>query len=66
MRSWRDLYLAGKGIAIYNPQGEQIAHIDVPEPWSANVCFGGKNRDVLFITASTAIYTMQMNVRGVE
>jgi gluconolactonase len=61
-----NLYLAGNGITIYNPQGEKIAHIDIPEPWSANVCFGGKNRDVLFITASTAIYTMKMNVRGVE
>jgi gluconolactonase len=61
-----NLYLAGNGITIYNPQGEKIAHIDIPEPWSANICFGGKNRDVLFITASTAIYTMKMNVKGVE
>ena len=61
-----NLYLAGKGVAIYNPKGEKIAHIDIPEPWSANVCFGGRNRDVLFITASKAIYTMKMNVRGVE
>jgi gluconolactonase len=61
-----NLYMAGNGITIYNPQGEKIAHIDIPEPWSANVCFGGKNRDVLFITASTAIYTMKMNVKGVE
>jgi gluconolactonase len=61
-----NLYLAGKGITIYNPKGQQIGHIDIPEPWSANVCFGGKNRDVLFITASKAIYTLKMNVRGVE
>jgi len=61
-----NLYLAGNGITIYNPKGEKIGHIDVPEPWTANVCFGGKNRDVLFITASTAIYTLQMNVKGVE
>lgn len=61
-----NLYLAGKGITIFNHKGEQIAHIDIPEPWSANVCFGGKNRDVLFITASKAIYIMKMNVRGVE
>ncbi|MFA6248898.1 MAG: SMP-30/gluconolactonase/LRE family protein [Mucilaginibacter sp.] len=63
---WGNLYLAGKGITIYNPNGEQIAHIDIPEPWSANVCFGGKSRDVLFITASKAIYTLKMNVKGVE
>jgi gluconolactonase len=61
-----NLYLAGNGITIYNPKGEQIAHIDIPEAWSANVCFGGKNRDILFVTASKAIYTLKMNVRGVE
>jgi gluconolactonase len=61
-----NVYLAGNGITVYNPRGEKIAHIDIPEPWSANVCFGGKNKDVLFITASKAIYTLKMNVRGVE
>lgn len=61
-----NLYLAGNGITIYNPQGQKINHIAIPEPWSANVCFGGKNRDLLFITASTAIYTLKMNVKGVE
>nr|WP_067058785.1 SMP-30/gluconolactonase/LRE family protein [Mucilaginibacter sp. L294] len=61
-----NLYLAGKGITIYSPKGEQIAHIEIPEPWSANVCFGGKNRDVLFITASKAVYILKMNVKGVE
>jgi gluconolactonase len=61
-----NLYLAGNGITIINPEGKQIGHINIPEPWSANVCFIGKNRDVLFITASKAIYTLQMKVRGVE
>ncbi|MGY4538227.1 gluconolactonase [Mucilaginibacter sp. UYNi724] len=61
-----NLYLAGKGITIINPQGIQIAHIDIPKPWSANVCFGGKDRRTLFITASKAIYVMRMNAKGVE
>jgi gluconolactonase len=61
-----DLYLAGNGITIFNPGGKKIGHISVPEPWTANICFGGKNRDILFITASKAIYTMKMNVKGVE
>ncbi len=42
------------GVSIFNPEGKLIGHIDVPEPWSANVCFGGKDRRTLFITASTA------------
>jgi len=61
-----NLYLTGKGVFIYNPRGELIGHIEVNEPWTANVCFGGKKRTDLFITASTAIYTIPMKVAGVE
>ena len=31
---------------------EKIEQIDVLEPWTANVCFGGKDGRLLFITAS--------------
>jgi gluconolactonase len=45
--------------------GKRVAHIDVPEPWTANVCFGGKDRKTLFITAGTGLYGLRMRVRGV-
>lgn len=61
-----NLYLCGNGVFIYNPQGQQIGHIDVPEKWTANACFGGKKRNILFLTASTAIYTVAMKVKGAE
>jgi gluconolactonase len=61
-----NIYLTGNGVTIYNPAGEKIGHIAINEPWTANLCFGGKDKDVLFITASTAIYTLKMNVHGVE
>lgn len=61
-----NLYLCGKGVTVYNPTGVKIAHINIPEPWTANICFAGKNRDVLFMTASKAIYTLKMKVKGVE
>jgi gluconolactonase len=61
-----NIYLTGKGVTIFNPDGGQVGHIDVPEPWTANVCFGGKDRKTLFITASKSVYTMRMNVRGVK
>jgi len=61
-----NIYLTGKGITIYNPAGEKIGHIAINEPWTANLCFGGKDKNILFITASTAIYTLKMNVKGVE
>lgn len=60
-----NIYLTGKGVTVYNPQGKLIEHIDVPGGWTANVCFGGKKRNVLFITASKAVYTLKMKVKGV-
>ena len=60
-----NLYLTGRGgITVFNPEGKKIEHIAIPAS-TANVCFGGKNRDILFITASKAVYTLKMNVRGI-
>ncbi|MEO6521669.1 MAG: SMP-30/gluconolactonase/LRE family protein [Mucilaginibacter sp.] len=61
-----NLYLAGNGVTIYNPKGEKILHIPVPAKWTANICFGGKDRSILFITASEAVYVMPTLVHGVE
>jgi len=61
-----NIYLTGNGVTVYNAKGEKLMHIAVPAKWTANVCFGGKNRNTLFITASEAVYTLQMNVKGVE
>jgi len=61
-----NVYLTVNGVIVYNPQGVKIAHIKVDEPWTANLCFCGKNKDDLFITASKAIYILHMNVKGVE
>lgn len=59
-----NLYLTGDGVTVYNKSGEKIAHIDVPAKWTANVCFGGKDRDILFITASEGFYQLKMGVKG--
>lgn len=61
-----NIYLTGKGVTVYNVEGKQIEHIDIPAPWTANVCFGGKNRDKLFITASESVYVLDMQVKGVQ
>jgi gluconolactonase len=60
-----NVYLTGKGITVYNPAGQQIQHIDVPAEWTGNVCFGGKDRKTLFITASDAVFILPMRVHGV-
>lgn len=59
-----NVYLTGDGVTVFDAQGEHIAHIEVPEPWTANVCFGGKNRNELYITASTALYRITTAVKG--
>ncbi|MFO0937358.1 MAG: SMP-30/gluconolactonase/LRE family protein [Gemmataceae bacterium] len=59
-----NLYLTGRGVAVYNRDGKKIDQIDIPEPWTANVCFGGKEKDMLFITASKSIYSVKMKVKG--
>jgi len=59
-----NLYLTGKGVTVFDPAGRQIEHIDVPEPWTANVSFGGKDRRTLFITASTGLYSIRLQHRS--
>ncbi|QPH40814.1 SMP-30/gluconolactonase/LRE family protein [Pedobacter endophyticus] len=61
-----NIYVTGKGVNIYKPTGEQIGHIEVPENWCGNICFGGKNKNILFITASKSLYTIATNAKGVE
>jgi gluconolactonase len=61
-----NVYLTGNGVAIFNPAGKQIGHIQIDEPWTANVCFGGKEGKTLFITASASLFSLEMNVKGVR
>ncbi|MEI6088581.1 MAG: SMP-30/gluconolactonase/LRE family protein [Bacteroidota bacterium] len=61
-----NIYLTGNGVTIYNKEGELIEHIQVPEEWTGNLTFGGKQNNLLFITASKSVYTMQMKVKGVQ
>jgi len=60
-----NVYLTGEGVLVFDSAGKQIAHIAVPEPWTANVCFAGKDRRTLFITASKSVYALRMRVHGV-
>jgi gluconolactonase len=60
-----NLYLTGDGVMVFDSQGRQIGHIRIPdEKWTANVSFGGKDRQTLFITASTGLYAIRMRTRG--
>lgn len=61
-----NLYITGNGVTVFDPTGKQIAQIAVPAGWTANVCFGGKNRDLLFITAGESVFGLKMKVQGVR
>ncbi|HEU5124686.1 MAG TPA: SMP-30/gluconolactonase/LRE family protein [Verrucomicrobiae bacterium] len=59
-----NIYLTGKGVFVFDKSGKQIEHIDVPEQWTGNVSFGGKDHQTLFITASKGLYSIQLRVKG--
>jgi len=61
-----NVYLTGDGVHVFDKNGKKIAHIPVPESWTANVCFGGKDLNILFITAMDSVYGLKMNVTGVR
>jgi gluconolactonase len=60
-----NLYLAGRGVTVYDKTGKRIGNIPVPEGWTANICFGGKDFKSLFVTASKGLYRIRMKVKGV-
>jgi gluconolactonase len=60
-----NVYLTGRGVIVFDKDGKEVEKIDVPELWTANVCFGGKDRQTLFITASKGLYALKMRTKGV-
>lgn len=61
-----NVYITGRGVTVYNPQGQQIEFIDISGDRTTNVTFGGKGRDILFITAMRSVYTLKMKVKGTQ
>ena len=61
-----NIYLTGKGVTVFDRFAKQIEHIPVDEPWTGNVCFGGRDRQTLFITASKGFYSIRMTVKGIR
>jgi gluconolactonase len=61
-----NVYLTGKGVTVFNSKGEKTNHIPIEAKWTANVCFGGKDMKILFITASESFYGLKMKVSGVR
>ena len=59
-----NLYLtSGRGVHVFDKSAKEIGFIPVPET-PANVCFGGKDKQTLFICARTGFYSIRMKVKG--
>ena len=52
-------------VQVLTPQGELLGKILVPEK-IGNLTFGGKNKDRLFIAASSSLYAITLNTQGVQ
>ncbi len=51
------------GVMVFNPSGTPIGRIALPER-CANLCFGGRRRNRLFMAASQSIYALYVNTRS--
>jgi gluconolactonase len=56
---------AGDGVHCIAPDGRLLGKILVPEIVS-NICFGGRAKHRLFITASTSLYSVVLNRNGAQ
>jgi len=52
------------GVRVFNAAGTPIGHIHLPER-CANVCFGGRFRNRLFMAASRSLYSLYVNTQGI-
>jgi len=52
------------GVRIFNKAAVPIGHISLPER-CANVCFGGRYRNRLFMAASHSLYAIYTGTQGV-
>jgi gluconolactonase len=51
------------GVAVFAPDGVLIGRILLPER-CANLCFGGRKRNHLFMTASQSVYALYVEAQG--
>lgn len=63
-----NIYITTKGqsqVDVFSKEGKHLQSIEVSEA-PTNVCFGGKNRNQLFITAQFSLYRIGLDTSGVD
>jgi gluconolactonase len=53
------------GVHCYAPDGTLIGRINLPEP-CANLCFGGRKKNRLFMTAGQSLYSLYVDTIGAQ
>lgn len=61
---WNLYVTCGAGVEVFDRDRNSVGVITTPEK-PCNVCFGGPDRKILFITAQTSLYQVPVNVPGV-
>lgn len=56
---------AGDGVHCLSPEGDLLGKILIPERVS-NLCFGGRAKQVLYMTATTSLYSVALNRSGLQ
>ena len=51
------------GVRVFDRNAKPIGHISLPER-AANLCFGGRFRNRLFMAASHSLYALYVNTQG--
>ena len=60
------VYVTGPGgIWVFDPSGGRLGRIDVPEV-AANLAWGDEDWQTLYITGSTSLYRIRLDVKGIE
>jgi gluconolactonase len=54
---------AGDGVHCHAPDGALLGKVLIPESVS-NLCFGGPKRNRMFVCATTSLYSVYLNTRG--
>ncbi len=53
------------GVQVFNPQGKLIGKILMPKE-TANLTFGGKDNNILFICSSDSVWAIKLNAKGAK
>jgi sugar lactone lactonase YvrE len=58
-----NVYIAGEQVWVYDPRGEALGVLEIPER-PGSLAFGGADRRTLFIAARTTLYSIRTKLRG--